>query len=177
MKHQPEEPPASGISPPEVVEDAPPPVPSLREFDLSSEGGRLAFLWTLWESHQEAGLLMATQHVWASLPAAGPVRAARARQMAAQLGIGCTGRAAVFELLRRFLHEANHDIAMGELPARAAYGDFDAWNADALAVFDHFHTQWEQLARRYEAILDGRQPDTRPPAPPRRSAVVIPWPR
>ncbi len=153
-----------------------PPLPSLREFDLTSDGGRMAFLWTLWESHQESGLLMAAQHVWQSLPASHGARMARTRQMAVALGLPRGGRRGVFEVLRRFLHEANHQLAMDDLPPREAYGDFAAWNADALAVFDRFHTAWEQLARRYEAVLDGRPPALPLPPQPRHTALILPWP-
>lgn len=113
----------------------------------------MAFLWTLWESYQEAGLLMAVNHLWDSL--ATP-RARRACAMAAALGVTGEGRQALLQVLSRFLDQANHDIAMEELPPREAYPDFESWNMAAIAVFDRFHADWEAIARRYEALLDGR---------------------
>ena len=126
--------------------------PSLRIFDLGTEGGRMAFLWTLWESYQEAGLLMATHHVWDSL--ATP-RLRRVRTMAAALGLPGSGKHALWQLLARFLRETN-ELPMEELPAREGYADFESWNLAVIAVFDRFHADWARVARRYEALLDGR---------------------
>ena len=163
-----------------------PDIPSLRTFDLSSEGGRMAFLWTLWESYQESGLLMAVNHVWDSLAAP---RTRRARVMAEALGLPGGGKHALLQVLSNFLHEVTCDIAMDDLPPREAYPDFDAWNVAALAVFDRFHADWEQVARRYEALLDGRPLPARPvvhlsgasvpaaqEAGPVAGARVLPWP-
>lgn len=146
----------------------------------------MAFLWTLWESYQEAGLLMAVNHVWDSLAAPRP---RRARAMAEALGLPGEGKQALLQVLAQFLHEATFDIAMDDLPPREAYPDFDAWNLAALAVFDRFHADWETLARRYEALLDGRPLPARAVGPSSDGALsplgggnrssgarVLPWP-
>ena len=151
-----------------------PETPSLRTFDLATQGGRMAFLWTLWESYQEAGLLMAVNHLWDSLAAPRPLRA---RAMAASMALPGHGKQALWQVLSRFLHEANHDIAMDDLPPREAYPDFESWNLAAVAVFDRFHQQWSGIASRYEAVIDGREPSA-PVAspPPSRPATLLRWP-
>ena len=167
--------------------DPTPDIPSLRTFDLSSEGGRMAFLWTLWESYQEAGILMAVHHVWDSLAMPRP---RRARAMAAALDLPGEGKPALRRVLARFLEEANHEIAMDALPPREDYPDFESWNIAAVAVFARFHAEWEVIARRYEALLDGRPMPRRgtglpapgscssaAPADRAPGAQVLPWPR
>lgn len=63
---------------------------------------------------------------------------------------------------------------MPDLPDRQAYASFDAWNADCLEHFEELNARMSKIIGRYEAILDGREPEDERPVP---KGIVIkgPW--
>jgi hypothetical protein len=138
---------------------------------LNTADGRQAFLWSLYWDHQQDGLVTAVQHVWRSL--AEP-RAVRCERMAASLGLPGRGRRALRKVLERFLQQMTYEVDVPDLPARAAYDDFDEWNRDCLRYFAAVQARFDAVIDRYEAVLDGRPP---PSALPVQSATVVngPW--
>ena len=69
------------------------------------------------------------------------------------------------ESMKRFIQAVNE-----------SYLAFDDWNADCLAHFDRLELRMTAIIARYEAILDGREPQDVKPVP---TGIVIkgPWAR
>lgn len=120
--------------------------------DLSEREGRVAFLKTLLHDHDEAGLLVAVNHVWGLLSRP---RSPKAQMMAVRAGGKGRGKSALTACLKRFLAEAKAASA----PAAGHAGE-----TSLLAhIFD-----------KYEAILDGKEPG--PPRPAPEGALIQgPW--
>lgn len=145
----------------------------LGDYNLSQPDGRFAFLWALFNDYQEDGLLMAVNHVWACL---GTPRSVRCALMAQKVGKTGTGRRALMRFLSRFLEETLHEFEIPDLPDRESYLAFEDWSADCLAHFERLETRMSAIIARYEAILDGREPQNVKPVP---AGIVIkgPWGR
>ena len=160
---------------PEMVNDEPEgePLTPLSAYNLSQPDGRFAFLWALFNDYQEGGLLMAVNHVWACLDTP---RGLRCALMAQKVGKTGTGRRALLRFLSRFLEETLHEFEIPDLPDRNAYISFEDWNADCLAHFERLELRMSAIIARYEAILDGREPQDIKPVP---NSIVIkgPWAR
>jgi hypothetical protein len=160
---------------PEVVKDEPEdePLIPLSGYNLRQPDGRFAFLWALFNDYQEGGLLMAVNHVWACLD---KPRGLRCALMAQKVGETGTGRRALLCFLSRFLEETLHEFKIPDLPDRNAYISFEQWNADCLAHFERLELRMTAIIARYEAILDGREPQDTKPVP---TGIVIkgPWAR
>lgn len=143
----------------------------LTTFNLSTSEGRFAFLWSLYHDHQENGLLMAVSHVWSSL---GSPKAERCNKMAAALGLPGTGKIALKNVIEAYLHEALYDFDFPDLPDQADFGSFNDWNNACLKHFEAVQHSFGKIVAKYEAILNGRQPELEPV-----SARIIkgPWVR
>ena len=116
---------------------------------------------------------MAVNHVWACL---GTPRSVRCALMAQKVGKTGTGRRALMRFLSRFLEETLHEFEIPDLPDRESYLAFEDWSADCLAHFERLETRMSAIIARYEAILDGREPQNVKPVP---AGIVIkgPWGR
>lgn len=149
------------------------PLTPLSAHNLSQPDGRFAFLWALFNDYQEDGLLMAVNHVWTCLY---KPRGLRCALMAQKVGKTGTGRRALLRFLSRFLDETLHEFEIPDLPDRNAYISFEEWNADCLAHFERLEIRMSAIIARYEAIMDGREPQDVLPAP---TGLVIkgPWAR
>jgi prevent-host-death family protein len=146
----------------------------LNQHDLSTQEGRMSFLWALHFEYQDQGLLMAVNHVWDSI---GPPKAPRCEAMAARLGLRGRGKTALRHLLERFLEETLAELPLEEIPPMADYPDFESWNAICRGIFERADEAFGVIARRYEAILDGREPERPPPSPPSGRLITGPWRR
>lgn len=133
-----------------VVEKRP-----LDSFDLSTEEGRFGLFWNLYDHYQEAGTLLAVNHIWASL---GRPKAKRCEAMAQKLGLPGEGKQALVNVIKRFLQEALYEVEIPDLPDRSAFEDSDAWSSACLQHFNHLRTLIGEVVERYEAVLDGRDP-------------------
>lgn len=131
--------------------------PSLTDFDLSGQAGRLGFLCALFMHHYRQGLLMAVNHVWASL--ARP-KAVRCQIMAQALKLPGTGKVALKNVLAAFLEETLYGVDFPPLPNVADFAESDAWNDACVQHFDGINAQFDAIYHRYEAILDGRVPSS-----------------
>ena len=158
-----------------TVEPAPEvePLVPLSSYNLAQPEGRFAFLASLYHDYQEDGLLMAVNHVWDCLD---KPRSERCALMAQKVGKTGTGRRALVRFFRRFLDEALYEFDVPDLPNRDAYESFDAWNRECLSHFNRLETRMTAIIARYEAILDGRDPEDGTNVP---QGVVIkgPWGR
>ena len=96
--------------------------------------------------------------------------------MAQKVGKTGTGRRALLRFLSRFLEETLHEFEIPDLPDRNAYTSYEVWNADCLAHFERLEMRMSAIIARYEAILDGREPQDIKPVP---TSIVIkgPWAR
>jgi hypothetical protein len=96
--------------------------------------------------------------------------------MAQKVGKTGTGRRALVRFFRRFLDETLYQFDVPDLPDRDAYETFEAWNTECLSHFERLETRMATIIARYEAILDGRDPEDATPVP---MGVVIkgPWGR
>ena len=159
----------AGVEPEPEVE----PLIPLNSYNLVQPEGRFAFLASLYHDYQEDGLLIAVNHVWACLD---KPRSERCALMAHKVGKTGTGRRALVRFFRRFLDETLYEFDVPDLPDRDTYESFEAWNADCLAHFNRLETRMTAIIARYEAILDGRDPDDSASVP---MGVVIkgPWGR
>lgn len=119
------------------------------------------------------GLLMAVNHVWACLDKPRGFRCALITQKVGRTG---TGRRALLRFLSRFLEETLHEFQIPDLPERSAYTSFEDWNAARLAHFERVEMRLTAITARYEAILDGREPDDVLPAPTGK-VIKGPWAR
>ena len=146
----------------------------LNQHDLSTREGRMSFLWALHFDYQKQGLLMAVNHVWDSL---GAPKATRCEAMAARLGLRGRGKTALRHLLERFLEQTLDELPVEDLPSMADYPDFEGWNAVCRDIFQRADEAYGAIARRYEAILDGREPELPPPPPPSGRLITGPWRR
>lgn len=155
----------------------PPPEPEsiipLNAYNLSQPEGRFGFLWALYNDYQEDGLLVAVNHVWDCLD---KPRGLRCALMAQKVGKAGTGKRALMRFIKRFLDETLYEFEVPILPDRQAYDSFDAWNDACLAHFEELNKRMSKIIARYEAILDGREPEDERPVP---KGVVIkgPWGR
>jgi len=164
--------PAAGLStdtPSATDEDSP-----LNEYDLSTAEGRLRFLWALHFDYQEQGLLMAVNHVWDSL---GAPKATRCEAMAGRLGLRGRGKTALRHVLERFLQETLYELPVDDVPSMADFPDFESWNAVCKEIFQRADAAYSEIARRYEALLDGREPELPVPPPPLGRLIKGPWRR
>lgn len=154
-------------------EPASDPILPLNAYNLSQPSGRFAFLWSLYNDYQEDGLLMAVNHVWNCLD---KPRSLRCALMAQKVGKAGTGRKALLWFLSRFLEEALYEFEVPDLPDRRAFQSSEDWNAACLAHFARLDARMTAIIARYEAILDGRDPEDVKPLP---TGVVIkgPWGR
>lgn len=145
----------------------------LNSYNLGLPDQRFAFLASLYHDYQEDGLLIAVNHVWACLD---KPRSERCALMAQKVGKTGTGRRALVRFFRRFLDETLHEFDVPDLPDRDVYESFEAWNSDCLAHFNRLETRMTAIIARYEAILDGRDPEEGTNVP---QGVVIkgPWGR
>ncbi len=143
----------------------------LNTFNLSTEDGRLAFLWSLYHDHQDHGLLAAVSHTWSSL---GSPKTARCNKMAAMLGLPGTGKIALKNVIQAYLQEALYDFDFPDLPEQSDFGSFDEWNDACLKHFDTVQQSFGKILAKYEAILDGRQPQ---PEPVSARIIKGPWGR
>ena len=143
----------------------------LNSYNLGLLDQRFAFLASLYHDYQEDGLLIAVNHVWACLD---KPRSERCALMAQKVGKTGTGRRALVRFLRRFLDETLYEFDVPDLPDRDTYESFEAWNSDCLAHFNRLETRMTAIIARYEAILDGRDPEDGANVP---KGVVIkgPW--
>jgi len=149
----------------------PDPIIPLNAYNLSQPEGRFAFLWALYNDYQEDGLLMAVNHVWDCLD---KPRGLRCALMAQKIGKTGTGKRALMRFIKRFLDETLYEFEVPDLPDRQAYHSFDAWNDTCLAHFDDLNTRLSKIIARYEAILDGRDPEDERPIP-KDVIIVGPW--
>ena len=160
---------------PEVVEPEPEdePLIPLNSYNLAQPDARFAFLASLYHDYQENGLLIAVNHVWDCLD---KPRSVRCALMAQKVGKTGTGRKALVRFFRRFLDETLYEFDVPDLPDRDAYETFEVWNTECLSHFERLETRMAAIIARYEAILDGRDPDDATPVP---VGVVIkgPWGR
>lgn len=149
------------------------PLLPLNAYNLSQPGGRFAFLWSLYDDYQEEGLLTAVNHVWNCLD---KPRSLRCALMAQKVGKAGNGRKALLRFLSRFLEETLYEFELPDLPDRNAYQSSEEWHADCLAHFARLEARMTAIIARYEAILDGRDPEDVKPLP---AGVVIkgPWGR
>jgi len=158
-----------------TVEPAPEvePLIPLNSYNLAQPEGRSTFLASLYHDYQEGGLLIAVNHVWDCLD---KPRSERCALMAQKVGKTGTGRRALVRFFRRFLDETLYEFDVPDLPDRDAYESFDAWNRECLAHFERLETRMAAIIARYEAILDGRDPEDGTNVP---KGVVIkgPWGR
>lgn len=145
----------------------------LSSYNLAQPEGRFAFLASLYHDYQEDGLLIAVNHVWDCLD---KPRSERCALMAQKVGKTGTGRRALVRFFRRFLDETLYEFDVPDLPDRDAYESFDAWNRECLSHFERLETRMAAIIARYEAILDGRDPEDGTSVP---QDVVIkgPWGR
>ncbi|TNC49306.1 hypothetical protein FHG66_11240 [Rubellimicrobium rubrum] len=155
------------------VADAEPPPAPLTSYDLSTQDGRLGFFVALYDDYQEDGLLPAVNHVWDNLAKPKGVRCAL---MAQKVGKSGTGRRALIRFIKRFLQEILYEFHIPDLPLQADYASFDDWNRACRAMFAEVDERLFELLSRYEAILDGRDPEETQAAP---AGIVIkgPWGR
>lgn len=144
--------------------------PGLTDFDLSDQAGRLGFLYALFMHHYRHGLLMAVNHVWASL--ARP-KAVRCQIMAQALKLPGTGKVALKNVLAAFLDEALYGVDFPPLPDAADFPDSAAWNDACTQHFDGINAQFGAIYDRYEAILDGRVSSSQD-CPPNVRPISIP---
>jgi hypothetical protein len=175
LKTLPEEEGQAEVLPPFYALPEPPPEPDpiipLNAYNLSQPEGRFAFLWALYNDYQEDGLLMAVNHVWDCLE---KPRGLRCALMAQKVGKTGTGKRALMRFIKRFLDETLYEFEVPDLPDRQAYDSFDAWNDTCLAHFNDLNKRMSKIIARYEAILDGREPEDERPVP---KGVLIkgPW--
>jgi hypothetical protein len=134
-----------------VFEDEP--APALTDFDLSTKDGRLGFLFALFHFHYRHGLLLAVNHVWASL--ARP-KAVRCQIMAGQLKLPGTGKKALKNVLASFLEETLYGVEFPPCPNLADYADSNEGHAAWQKHFADIDAKFDAIVERYEAILDGR---------------------
>lgn len=132
------------------------PPPALTDFNLRDKEGRIGFLYALFMHHYRHGLLLAVNHVWASL--ARP-KAVRCQIMAQALNLPGAGKVALKNVLAAFLEEALYGVEFPPLPNIRDYPDSATWNAACTRHFDSINAKFDAIYRRYEAILDGRDPD------------------
>lgn len=132
------------------------PPPALTDFNLSDKEGRIGFLYALFMHHYRHGLFLAVKHVWASL--ARP-KAVRCQIMAQALNLPGAGKIALKNVLAAFLEEALYGVEFPPLPNISDYPDSATWNAACTRHFDSINAKFDAIYRRYEAILDGRDPD------------------
>jgi hypothetical protein len=160
---------------PEAVQPEPEdePLIPLNSYNLAQPDARFAFLASLYHDYQENGLLIAVNHVWDCLD---KPRSVRCALMAQKVGKTGTGRRALVRFFRRFLDETLYEFDVPDLPDRDAYETFEVWNTECLSHFERLETRMATIIARYEAILDGRDPDDATPVP---MGVVIkgPWGR
>ena len=166
------------VDPPSVLPTDAPGEPEetapLHHYDLGSGDGRLSFLGALYFDYQEQGLLMAVNHVWNSL---GAPKATRCEAMAARLGLRGRGKTALRHVLERFLQETLYEMQIDDIPPIADFPDFDSWNAVCRGIFDRADADYSAIARRFEAILDGREPEVPTPPAPIGRLIKGPWRR
>ncbi|RYD83116.1 MAG: hypothetical protein EOP84_08385 [Verrucomicrobiaceae bacterium] len=152
------------------------PVPQLTDFDLSSREGRVGFLWALFAHHYRTGLLLAVNHVWASL--ARP-KSVRCQIMAAALKLPGSGKKALTNVLAAFLEETLYGVDFPPLPNLSEFPDANAWTAACNKVWAGIDRKFDLIMDRFEAILDGRDPSDTPSASAeagsQSSVVVGPW--
>lgn len=144
--------------------------PPLIGHDLATPEGRRDFLVTLYEFHQEAGLLMAVNYVWGCLKRP---KAVFCQQMAQRLGLGGQGKTALRYVLQKFLQESLYDWQIPDWPQQEDFPDFASYNAETLRYHERLDREFGQIINRWEAILDGRDPNH----PAKKSAEIIkgPW--
>lgn len=124
-------------------------------FDVSEKAGRLGLLWNLYEHYQEAGALLAVNHIWGAL---GRPKGKRCEAMAHRLGLSGSGKQALVNVIKRFLQEALYGVEIPDLPDRSAFEDADAWSSACLQHFNHVRSLIGEVVERYEAVLDGHDP-------------------
>ena len=90
---------------------------AINAYNLSQPEGWFAFLWALYNDHQEDGLLMAVNHVWDCLE---KPRGLRCAQMAQKIGKTGTGKRAFMRFIKRFLDETVYELQVPDLPDRQA---------------------------------------------------------
>jgi prevent-host-death family protein len=144
--------------------------PPLTGHDLATPEGRREFLITFYEFHQEAGLLMAVNYVWGCLKRP---KAVFCQQMAYRLGLGGQGKTALRYVLQKFLQESLYDWQVPDWPQQEDFPDFDSFHAETLRYHERLDREFGQIIDRWEAILDGRDPNQ----PEKKSAEIIkgPW--
>lgn len=144
--------------------------PPLTGHDLATPEGRREFLITFYEFHQEAGLLMAVNYVWGYL---NRPKAVFCKLMAQRLGLGGQGKTALRYVLQKFLHECFYDSQVPDWPQQEDFPDFASYNAETLLYHERLDREFGQIIDRWEAILDGRDPDQ----PKGKCAEIIkgPW--
>jgi hypothetical protein len=138
----------------DAFKDEPP--PALTDFDLSAKDGRLGFLWALFHHHYRHGLLLAVNHVWASL--ARP-KAVRCQIMAGQLKLPGAGKKALKNVLAAFLDETLYGVEFPPCPNLVDYADSADGHAAWQKHFADIDAKFDAIVERYEAILDGRDAD------------------
>lgn len=143
----------------------------LNAFNLATSDGRFAFLSSLYHDHQEQGLMMAVSHVWSSL---GSPKSARCNKMAATLGLPGTGKIALKNVIQAFLQESLHKFDFPDLPERSDFGSSDEWSAACIQHFESIEESFEKILAKYEAVLDGREPE---PDPASARILKGPWAR
>lgn len=150
-----------------ILED--PPAPPLASFPLVTKEGREGFLWAFFHHHYRHGLLMAVQHVWASL--ARP-KAVRCQIMAQRLKLPGAGKTALKNVLAAFLEETLYGVEFPPLPNLSDYPDSAIWNAACMQHFADIDAKFDAIISRYEAILDGREPGG---VKQERNVIKGPW--
>jgi hypothetical protein len=159
---------------PDTPEEASPSVPDpLTVHNLSAQEGRYAFLSSLHYEYQHEGLLMATNHVWASM---NRPKAARCEAMASKLGISGKGKSALRKLLACFLDET--EVLLGatpDIPPLDAFPDMDAWFKQCHDIFGEMDLIVSQQVMKFEAILDGRDPPSGPVQQNVGQVIAGPW--
>lgn len=175
LKTLPQEGGQADVLPPFYALPEPPPesdpVLPLNAYNLSQPEGRFAFLWALYNDYHEDGLLTAVNHVWDCLD---KPRSLRCALMAQKVGKTGTGKRALMRFIKRFLDETLYEFEVPDLPDREAYQNFEGWNDACLRHFDDLNKRMSKIIARYEAILDGRDPEHELPIP---KGIVIkgPW--
>ena len=139
-----------------TTQDLPDEKPPLIGHDLATPEGRRDFLVTFYEFHQEEGLLMAVNYVWGSLKRP---KAVYCEQMAHRLGLGGKGKTALRHVLKKFLQESLYDWKVPDWPLKEDFPDFDSYNAETLRYHERLDREFGVIIDRWEAILDGRDPN------------------
>lgn len=153
--------------------DAFQPLQPLSVHQLSSQTGRFAFLWSLYEEYHYSGLMAATAHIWNSLESP---KTSRAEAMAAKLGMRGKGKTALRKFLKQFIDTLDEAMSViPNIPDLSSYPDFERWNEDCKAIFQQMDSVFGTHASKFEAILNGENPPSVETASEMGALIIGPW--